>query len=120
MKEEILIKYMKEKKFNKEKYVCWDFVRDIYKDNYKIELPEYPTDEIQAEFKKYLTSNINHIKIKNNDIKEGDIIVFSLFANQHAGVMIDNENFIHLSEKGVQTCNIKNIRGNYVVYRIVK
>ena len=57
MKEEILIKYMKEKKFNKEKYVCWDFVRDIYKDNYKIELPEYPADEIQAEFKKYLTEH---------------------------------------------------------------
>ena len=88
MKEEKIIHYMMNKHYQENKYVCWDFVMDVYKDEYNINLPEYPVDEVQAEFKKRLTSNIPHVKVEGEPI-EGDIIVFSLFANQHAGVMID-------------------------------
>lgn len=62
MDEQSLIKYMTTKRYKEGEYVCWDFVRDIYKDLYNIDLPEYPADEIQAEFKYELTSNIKHKK----------------------------------------------------------
>jgi len=116
MEEETIIKYMMEKHYIKDKYVCWDFVRDIYKDMYDIDLPEYPVDEIQAEFKNKLTSNIPCIKTTDNP-REGDVIVFSLFADQHAGVMVDNENFLHLRPQGVMLSNINNVGKNYVIYR---
>ena len=91
---------------------------DVYKDLYGISLPEYPADEVQAEFKIKLTNNIRHAVVNASNVAEGDIIVFSLFANQHAGVMIDNKNFIHLNKTGVEVKSVKNLVGNYVIYRI--
>ena len=120
MDEQSLIKYMITKRYKEGEYVCWDFVRDIYKDLYNIDLPEYPADEIQAEFKYELTSNIKHKKIPIGEAQEGDIIVFSLFANQHAGVMINNESFIHLPKTGVQVSDIADVGKNYVIYRMEK
>lgn len=120
MDEQTIIKYMQEKHYIEGQYICWDFVRDIYKDLYNIELPEYPADEIQVEFKYELTSNIKHIKVPVNEAREGDIIVFSLFANQHAGVMINNESFIHLHTQGVRVSDIEDVGKNYVIYRMVK
>lgn len=117
MREEQIIRYMRTKKYADGKYVCWDFVRDVYKDEYNIELPEYPVDEIQTEFKDKLTSNIPHKKIQENP-QSGDIIVFSLFANQHAGIMIDKCNFIHLATDGVRVTNVKDVGGNYAIYRM--
>ncbi len=119
MQDETIVKYMKTKRYTEDKYVCWDFVRDIYKDEYNITLPEYPTDEIQTEFKNELISNIPHIKT-NDSPKSGDIIVFSLFANQHAGVMVDRSNFIHLAKDGVRVTSIKDVGGNYAIYRMDK
>lgn len=120
MDEQTLIKYMTTKRYKEGEYVCWDFVRDIYKDLYSIDLPEYPADEVQAEFKYELTSNIKHIKVTADEAKEGDIIVFSLFANQHAGVMINNESFIHLPKTGVQVSDVADVGKNYVIYRMEK
>ena len=119
MDEQKIIKYMRETQYVENEYICWDFVRDFYKNEYNIELPEYPVDEVQAEFKQKLTSNIPNIKVSEKDAKEGDIIVFSLFANQHAGVMINNENFIHLTPQGIRVSDIKSVGGNYVIYRKV-
>lgn len=119
MKEEKIIHYMMNKHYQENKYVCWDFVMDVYKDEYNINLPEYPVDEIQAEFKKRLTSNIPHVKVEGEPV-EGDIIVFSLFANQHAGIMIDYQNFIHLANDGVRVTSIKDVGKNYAIYRVVK
>lgn len=118
MDEKTIIEYMTNKRYIEGEYVCWDFVRDIYKDLYNIDLPEYPADEIQAKFKCELTTNIKHKKIDTADAKEGDIIVFSLFANQHAGVMINNESFIHLPKEGVQISDIADVGKNYVIYRM--
>ena len=42
MREEQIIRYMQTKKYIENEYVCWDFVRDVYKDEYNIELPEHP------------------------------------------------------------------------------
>lgn len=119
MKEEKIINYMTKKHYKADTYVCWDFVRDVYMDEYRVDLPEYPVDEIQAEFKNKLVSNIPHVKIEGEPI-EGDIIVFSMFANQHAGVMIDYQNFIHLANDGVRVTNIKDVGKNYAIYRMVK
>lgn len=120
MDENQIIRYMTEKRYKEDEYLCWDFVRDVYKDLFNVELPEYPADEIQADFKYSLTSNIKHIKIPVEQAKEGDIIVFSLFADQHAGVMINNESFIHLPKEGVQISDVANVGKNYVIYRIVE
>ena len=117
MEEKQIIKYMTKKKYIEGQYICWNFVQDIYKDLYDINLPDYPVDEIQSEFKNKLASNFPCKKIEDNCFIEGDVIVFSLFANQHAGVMIDNENFIHLTNNGVVVSNINNLGKNYVVYR---
>lgn len=117
MEEQKIINYMRKKKYIEDKYICWDFVRDVYKDEYNIILPEYPVDEIQAEFKQELVSNIPHKKIDTKEAREGDIIVFSLFANQHAGVMIGKESFIHLTHQGVRVSDVEDVGGNYVIYR---
>ena len=118
MDEQTIVKYMTEKHFKEGEYICWDFVRDIYQDLFNVELPEYPVDELQVEFKHKLTSNIPHIKVAQNDVKEGDIIVFSLFANQHAGVMINTESFIHLTPQGVRISDIEDVGKNYAIYRM--
>ena len=113
-----VINYMKKKKYIENEYICWNFVQDVYKDEYDISLPDYPVDEVQAEFKHKLASNFPCKKIqKDEKILEGDVIVFSLFANQHAGVMIDSENFIHLKKTGVAVSNINNLGKNYEIYR---
>lgn len=116
MEEEKIVKYMTTKKYKENQYICWDFVRDIYLDLYDMELPEYPVDEIQTSFKNKTLSNIPHIKVEGEPI-EGDVIVFSLFANQHAGVMIDCANFIHLAKTGVKITSIKEVGKNYAIYR---
>ena len=120
MEEAQIIKYMRTKKYVDGKYVCWDFVMDIYRDLFGIELPEYPVGEVQAEFKNKLMSNFEHVKIERGDEKEGDIVVFSLFGNQLAGVVIVKENFIHLSHCGVKVAKFSMLVGNYKIYRIIK
>lgn len=117
MDEKKIVKYMTTKKYIENKYICWNFVQDIYNDLYGIILPDYPVDEVQSEFKYKLVSNFPCKKVEDTSFIEGDVIVFSLFANQHAGVMIDNENFIHLTNNGVIISNINNLGKNYVVYR---
>lgn len=117
MNEEKITKYMMETKFDEKKYGCWEFVRTVYKNEHNIDLPEYPVDEVQAEFKHKLASNIPHKIVSSNDAKEGDIIVFSLFAEQHAGVMINDNSFIHLTPQGVRVTDVANVGGNYVIYR---
>lgn len=120
MKEKDIIRYMKEKRYIEDKYICWNFVQDVFYDLFEIKLPDYPVDEIQSEFKYKLVSNFPCKKIEKQDkILEGDVIVFSLFANQHAGIMIDSDNFIHLCRSGVTICNINNVGKNYAIYRKV-
>lgn len=120
MDEKTIIKYMKTKRYIEDKYICWDFVMEICKDLYDIELPEYPVTEVQAEFKNKLISNFKHIVVQKGEEKDGDIVVFSLFANQHAGVMINKNNYIHLSREGVQVRNLATLVNNYKVYRVIK
>ena len=120
MNEQTIIKYMTEKHYKENQYTCWDFVMDIYKDLYGIILPEYPVDEIEANFKHKLKTNLKPDIIPLNKAKEGDIIVFSLFANQHAGVMINSESFIHLHRQGVQVTDIEDSGQNYAIYRLLK
>lgn len=116
--EQKLFNYITKTKFIENKYECWEFVCDIYKKEYGIILPEYPVDEVEAEFKQKVVSNIPNKRIeKGGEPKEGDIIVFSLFVNQHAGVMINKESFIHLTEKGVKVTDLDDVGGNYVFYR---
>ena len=119
MNEEKIVNYMLTKQYIEGKYTCWEFVQDIFRDEYGMELPDYPMGEVQAEFKNKVKSNFNHIKVDKKDAKEGDMIVFSAFANQHAGVMLDNDNFIHLGEKNVMISQLSNIGGNYAIYRAV-
>ena len=120
MDEQKIINYMKKKRYIDNKYICWDFVMEVCKDLYDIELPEYPVTEVQAEFKIKLVSNINHIIVSKGEEQEGDIVVFSLFADQHAGVMTDKNNFIHLARDGVKVTNLSFLIGNYKVYRVIK
>lgn len=120
MDEKQIINYMMSKKYVDGQYICWDFVMEVYKDMYDFDLPEYPVTEVQAEFKNKLTSNFKHIIVSQGEEKEGDIVVFSVFANQHAGVMIDSNNYIHLSREGVQVRNLVSLVNNYKVYRILR
>lgn len=120
MEEKQIINYMKKKRYIEGKYICWDFVMDVCKDLYDIELPEYPVTEVQTEFKNKLVANFDNIVVPKGGEKEGDVIVFSLFANQHAGVMINENNYIHLSKEGVQVRDLNALVSNYKVYRAVK
>ena len=119
MNNEQITHYMLTKKYIKDEYLCWDFVRDVIKDILNIELPEYPLSEVPTKFKKTLTSNLRHIRIEPADAQEGDLIVFSMFDQQHAGVMINNECFIHLPEEGVLVSDLDDAGGNYVIYRLL-
>ena len=78
MHENQVIRYMMSKKYKENEYVCWDFVIDVIKDMFGVELPEYPVTEVQAEFKHKLCANFEHIVIPDGEQKEGDIIAFSL------------------------------------------
>lgn len=120
MHENQIIRYMMTKKYVENEYHCWEFVRDVYFDMFNKKLPEYPLGEVPAEFKNRLKTNIKYIEVKDIEILEGDIIIFSLFANQHAGVMIDDKHFIHLGFDGVQVTDKTNLGGNYAIYRIVE
>ena len=120
MGEKKIIEYMRKKRYIDGQYICWDFVMEVAKDMYGIELPEYPVTEVQTEFKYKLLSNFAHIVVPRGEEQEGDIIVFSLFANQHAGVVISKDNYIHLSREGVQVRDIASLLGNYKVYRSAK
>lgn len=118
MHENQVIRYMVNKKYIEDKYVCWDFVIDVISDLFNIKLPEYPVTEVQAEFKNKLCANFKHSVIQYGEQEEGDIIVFSLFANQHAGVIINKDYFIHLSPQGVIVTALNDLRKNYVIYRL--
>lgn len=118
MHENQIIRYMMSKRYIENKYVCWDFVIDVMRDLFGIELPEYPVTEVQTEFKNRLRANLKNTIIKEGQQEEGDIIVFSLFANQHAGVIINKDYFIHLTPKGVVVTGLNELRKNYVIYRI--
>lgn len=120
MNEKQIIDYMKKKRYIDGEYICWDFVMEVCKDLYGIELPEYPVTEVQTEFKYRMLANFKHAVVPKGEEKEGDIIVFSLFANQHAGVMINEKNYIHLSKEGVQVRDLRALLGNYKVYRSIK
>ena len=118
MDEKRIIEYMTKKRYVDGKYICWDFVMDVFKDCYGIDLPEYPVDEIQVDFRKRLIANFEHEKIAKGWEREGDIIAFSLLSNQHAGVMINDKDFIHLSRDGVGIVSLKSLLGNYQIYRV--
>lgn len=108
------------KRYDKDNYNCWDFVQEVYKNDYGYELPDYPVGDVPAEFKEKLKSNIKHIKIKKEEAIEGDIVIFSLFADQHAGIMLDNDSFIHMSHTHVTVSQLSNLGGNYAIYRVVR
>ena len=118
MHENQVIRYMMSKKYKENEYVCWDFVIDVIKDMFGVELPEYPVTEVQAEFKHKLCANFEHAVIPDGEQQEGDIIAFSLFANQHAGVIINKDYFIHLRPEGVVVTALSELRKNYVIYRL--
>ena len=120
MEEKKIYEYMTTKRYKENEYLCWDFVRDIYKDLYKMELPEYPVDELPTHFKQRMVSNFKHEVVKDGQAAEGDIIVFSLMADQHAGVMIDSDNMIHLGKSNVRVSALSDLGKNYVIYRIIK
>lgn len=119
MRNEQIVRYMMSKKYKENEYVCWDFVIDVIFDMFGITLPEYPVTEVQTVFKNRMVANLNNIVVTGKDIKEGDIIVFSLYDSQHAGVMINEENFIHLAREGVQVGDIARTGGNYEIYRLI-
>lgn len=119
MRNEQIVRYMMSKKFKENEYICWDFVRDVMKDLYNYILPEYPVTEVQAEFKNRVVANLKPEIVEEGQAKEGDLIVFSLYDSQHAGVMIDKENYIHLAREGVQVCDLANTGKNYVIYRVL-
>lgn len=120
MEEKQIYEYMTTKKYKENEYLCWDFVRDVYKDLYNMDLPEYPVDELPVHFKHRMEANFEHKKIENGQAIEGDIIVFSLMADQHAGVMIDSNYLIHLGKTNVRISRLSDLGKNYVIYRIVK
>lgn len=120
LNEQKIVKYMMTKHYDEQNYNCWDFVQDVYKDEYDYRLPDYPMGTVPAQFKDKLKSNINHIKIEKENAIEGDIVIFSLFADQHAGVMLDNDSFIHMSKTNVAVSQLSNLGGNYAIYRVVR
>lgn len=117
MHENQIIRYMMSKKYTKD-YDCWEFMRDVYRDTYNIELPEIPLLETPIEFKDKLVTNFKCQKVSDDDIKEGDMIIYSRFTYLHAGMMLDDKNFIHLGENnGVMITDKTNLRGRYEIYR---
>lgn len=93
-------------------------MRDVYKDTYDIDLPEIPLLETPIEFRDKLITNFKCKKVEEDDIREGDMIIYSSFIHLHAGMMLDNKNFIHLGENnGVMVTDKTNLRGRYEIYR---
>ena len=119
MDDKRITEYMLRKRYIEDKYVCWDFVMDVFMDCKGIKLPEYPIGEVQVEFREKISSNFPHVKVPIGELKKWDIVVFSLFANQHAGVMISDTNYIHLSRGGVEVGDLNALAKNYKGYRIL-
>lgn len=117
MNEEQIIYYMMNKKWVDGVYMCWEFVQDIYRDLYDMELPDYPVDEPQTEFKNRMVSNFRPKVVPNNEAQDGDIVIFTSLNLQHAGVMIDNERFIHLGMSTPQITDLRSVKGVYKLYR---
>ncbi len=120
MKEEQIINYMTTKKYIENKYLCWDFVQDVYEDMFNYRLPDYPAGEVPAEFKNRLKTNLLYDRVEKENAQEGDLVIFSMFSDQHAGLMLNNNDFIHLTNTTVAVSQLNNLGANYAIYRIIR
>lgn len=101
------LKYFQSPKYNRENYNCWDFVRQIFRNEHGLELPDLPimTD---TESISYLKSNIEYREI--TEPKAGCIVLFYCSGKGHAGYAINYKEFIHLTYKNPQITRIpKNV-----------
>lgn len=89
--------------FNIEKRNCYTLVRDLYRDNYDIELPDYPcpTDWWDKGLDLYVRlapeNGFYPIHEHPRDWREGDVIVMAIQSSSgnHVAVVLDNGNILH-------------------------
>lgn len=107
------LKYFQSQKYDREKYNCWDFVRDIFKDEQGKELPALPimTDEESVTF---LQSNINYKILQ--EPKKGCLIFFQVGKINHVGYCINNKEFIHNGNIGI---TIQKIPKKAIFYEVI-
>ena len=108
-----LLKYFRVQKYNRDNYNCWDFVRDIYKEEHNITLPELPimTDQASVTF---LRSNINY-KIVDKAYK-GCLIFFHAKGINHVGYAINEKEFVHKNE---QSSTVDKIPQSAIIYEVL-
>lgn len=92
----MLLKYML-KKYNDIKYNCWDFVRDFYKQEFNIELPNFNvkgTGQYKLKYEIYKQESKNWKKLKKP--KMYCVVVLSDVGKaDHVGIYLGKGNFIH-------------------------
>ena len=106
--------YFKNTKYNREENNCWTFVRDIFKNEQGIYLPELPimTD---LESVTFLKSNIKYKVIDKP--REGILIFFNIGRITHIGYCINEKEFIHKNKIGAA---IEKIPNKAIFYEVLK
>lgn len=98
------LKYFKDNKYDYENNNCLDFVRQVYKDEHNVELPECPIFENKSEYESFIKANVKY-RLVNKAFK-GCLVHISDDKNEHLGYAIDDKKYIHKLEKGVTVAPI--------------
>ena len=84
---------------------CWGLVLCIYKDIFGIDLPDLENYEVDWSYKgnDYIMERYTNEWVRVEQPQEMDIVLMhnKKGISNHAGVMLDNKNFIHCPNAGV-------------------
>lgn len=100
---------------------CWTLVRDIFKDEHDIILPEFPfvNDDNQNDIYNQCRSNLKLEAVQTPS--KGCIVVFRIGKMKwHVGYALNERDYIHHSHEGVLTTLIPENADIYKVLEVVK
>lgn len=107
------IKYFQDFDYIENKKDCWTFVRQVFKDEHNITLPDAPIAN-KSDIATYL---IDNIKIeKQKEAKKGCIVYYTHENIHHAGYALDKKEFIHKTKNGVF---VSKIPKNAIIYKVL-
>lgn len=108
------IKYFKDTEYIENKKDCWTFLKEVFKDEHNIELPDYPIMLENGEIASFLTENIPYCFL--DEAKKGCIIYYHNGAVHHAGYALNSKEFIHKTKQGVR---VNFIPKNAIIYQVL-
>jgi len=92
------LKYFRNTKYD-DNNNCWTFVREIYKDEHNVLLPEVPIFETPLEWTSYLQANIKHKVLET--AHKGCLIHVWNKIDEHIGYATNDKEYLHKTSKGV-------------------